>query len=115
MLTALSGNSLLQPDFWLDPVNGVNYTVISQAPQHFIDSVQALQRTSGRGAVSQRGRGPDSTGPPAQVLGNVATVIHDVDPSVIAHYTVQRVMDVNAGVSGRDLGSVSADVQREIR
>jgi len=52
--------------------------------------------------------------PPSEVLGNVATVEHDVDPSVIAHYTVQRVMDVNAGVSGRDLGSVSSAVQREI-
>src|SRR5262249_4973795 len=30
LLTSLSGNSLLQPTFWLDPKNGVNYTVISQ-------------------------------------------------------------------------------------
>jgi multidrug efflux pump subunit AcrB len=33
---------------------------------------------------------------------------------VIAHYNVQRVMDVNAGVAGRDLGSVSDAVQHEI-
>ena len=48
------------------------------------------------------------------MLGNVATVTHNVDPSIIAHYTLQRVMDVNAGVAGRDLGSVSDAVQREI-
>ena len=45
LLTALSGNALLQPDYWLDPVSGVNYTVISQSPQHWIDSVEALKRS----------------------------------------------------------------------
>jgi multidrug efflux pump subunit AcrB len=33
---------------------------------------------------------------------------------VINHYTVQRVLDVNAGVAGRDLGSASAAVGRAI-
>jgi multidrug efflux pump subunit AcrB len=37
-----------------------------------------------------------------------------VDPAVIAHYNVQRVMDVNAGVFGRDLGSVASSVQQVI-
>jgi multidrug efflux pump subunit AcrB len=128
MLTSLSGNSLLQPDYWLDPQSGVNYTVVSQSPQHFIDSVAALESipilgtssttptTFSAAAASTSTSAPaDATTPPAQMLGNVATVVHDVDPSVIAHYTVQRVMDVNAGVSGRDLGSVADAVQREIK
>src|SRR5208282_4168193 len=42
MLTALSGNTLIQPSFWLDPKSGVNYNVISLAPEHFINSVSAL-------------------------------------------------------------------------
>ena len=130
MLTALSGNSLLQPDYWLDPVSGVNYTVVSQSPQHFIDSVTALESIPILGSSSDASSSAmtnsttppmstsapaDAVMPPSQTLGNVATVEHDVDPSVIAHYTVQRVMDVNAAVSGRDLGSVSAAVQREIK
>ncbi len=133
MLTSLSGNSLLQPDYWLDPKNGVNYTVVSQSPQHFIDSVAALQNipifgtpanpssNSSAMNISTADTGTptspvpaNAVTPPSQVLGNVATIEHDVDPSVIAHYTVQRVMDVNAGVSGRDLGSVTNAVQREI-
>ena len=28
------------------------------------------------------------------------------------HYTVQRIVDVNANVDGRDLGSVAADIQK---
>ena len=42
VLATLSGASLLQPNFWLDPENGVNYSVIAQSPQHLIDSVAAL-------------------------------------------------------------------------
>jgi multidrug efflux pump subunit AcrB len=126
LLTALSGNSLLQPDYWLDPISGVNYTVISQSPQHFINSVAAMERLPIAGSAALASvaasvsapTNPASTvssiTPPSQVLGNVATITHDVDPSMIAHYNVQRVMDVNAGVAGRDLGSVSDAVQREI-
>ena len=43
VLASLPARSLLQPNFWLDPQNGVNYNVILQAPQHLVDSVGALQ------------------------------------------------------------------------
>ena len=32
----------------------------------------------------------------------------------INHYTVQRVIDVDANVDGRDLGAVAADIQKAI-
>jgi CzcA family heavy metal efflux pump len=108
MLASLSGASLLQPNFWLDPKTGVNYNVVSQAPQHLIDSVAALSNlplsTPSAGGVQ---------GQP-QLLGNLATVRHAWNPAVISHYTVQRVIDVDAAVAGRDLGSVASAVQREI-
>jgi multidrug efflux pump subunit AcrB len=109
MLSTLSGASLLQPNFWLDPKSGVNYNVVAQAPQHLIDSVATLSNiplstpNTAAGLQSQ-----------AQLLGNLATVTHGWDPAVVAHYTVQRVIDVDAGVEGRDLGSVTSAVQHEI-
>ncbi len=42
LLASLSGASLLQPNFWLDPVSGVNYNVIAQMPQHLINSLPAM-------------------------------------------------------------------------
>src|SRR6185437_15632236 len=41
VLSSLSGAQLLQPNFWLDPVSGVNYNVITQAQQHLFDSISA--------------------------------------------------------------------------
>ena len=42
LLASLSGASLLQPNFWLDPVSGVNYNVIPQMPQHLINTTAAM-------------------------------------------------------------------------
>ena len=109
----------MQPNFWLDPVSGVNYTVIAQAPQHLFDSVSALQNiplstTALRRPTRLSPRQPPSaatTHPQPQLLGNLATISHTWDPAVVSHYTVQRVMDVDCNVSGRDLGAVTSAVQ----
>ena len=109
LLTTLGGNSLIQPTFWLDTHNGVNYNVISQAPDHLVNSVAALGNIplSTPGVSGLNGNTP-------QLLSNVATISHSVDPAVVEHYTIQRVIDVNCAVAGRDLGSTSAAVQRVI-
>jgi CzcA family heavy metal efflux pump len=124
MLSMLSGASLLQPNFWLDPKSGVNYNVIAQSPQHLIDSVAALSNiplsTPGSSSgingqpASTSATAPDGTQAQGQLLGNLGTINHHWDPAVVAHYTVQRVIDVDAAVQGRDLGSVASAVQREI-
>ena len=109
MLSTLSGAMLLQPNFWLDPKSGVNYSVVSQAPQHLIDSVATLSNIPLSTPPSATG----TQGQP-QLLGNLGTITHGWDPAVVAHYTVQRVIDVDAAVEGRDLGSVTSAVQHEI-
>ena len=123
MLATLSGASLLQPNFWLDPKSGVNYNVISQSPQHLIDSVAALSNiplSTPRSSAGINGLNVsttttvDGTTGQAQLLGNLGTINHHWDPAVVAHYTVQRVIDVDAAVQGRDLGSVASAVQHEI-
>jgi len=108
LLTSLSSNVMLQPNFWLDPANGVKYNVVEQVPQHMLDSMQAL------GSTPLTGGGNDQTAPATQLLANVATISQTVEAAVVNHYDVQRVIDVNCGVEGRDLGGASAAVQRAI-
>ena len=108
LLAELYGATLLQPNFWLNPVNGVNYSVIVQAPYHLMNSVDAIANTPlTPGAVNNP---PNS----AQLLSNVASITHAIDPAVVDHYSVQRVIDLDCAVSGRDLGSATSAVQREI-
>ncbi len=105
LLSSLSGNSLISPNYWLDPVNGVNYNVVTQAPIQTTASVDQIANTP-----LTNGTGTQTV----QFLGNVASISHNNDPAVVAHYTVQRVIDVDCGVSGRDLGSTTSAVQKAI-
>src|SRR6202021_1504175 len=105
LLSPLSGHTLISPNSWLDPVNGVNYNVVTQAPIQTTASVDQIANTPlTNGTTTQA----------VQFLGNVASISHANDPAVVAHYTVQRVIDVDCGVSGRDLGSTAAAVQKAI-
>jgi multidrug efflux pump subunit AcrB len=47
-------------------------------------------------------------------LSNLVNLRRGVSEGVVSHYNVQPVFEVNADVQGRDLGSVSADVQRVV-
>ncbi|MBF6571691.1 MAG: efflux RND transporter permease subunit [Candidatus Binataceae bacterium] len=108
LLTSLSSNTLLGSNFWLDPANGVQYSVLAQTPQHLLSSLGELANTP---VTSTQVDGAPAS---AQFLGNLASIHQGVEPAVVNHYTVQRVMDVNAGVEGRDLGGTTAAVQDAI-
>ncbi len=105
LLSSLSGNTLISPNYWLDPVNGVNYNVVTQAPIQTTGSVDQIANTPLTNGTNTQA---------VQFLGNVASIQHQNDPAVVAHYTVQRVIDVDCGVSGRDLGSTTNAVQKAI-
>jgi len=65
----------------------------------------------------QAGGLPAPTDLPAlasETLGSVSSVYREVTPSSINHYTVQRVLDVEASVEGRDLGSVIRDIRQKV-
>jgi multidrug efflux pump subunit AcrB len=135
LLSSLSGNTLISPNYWLDPVNGVNYNVVTQAPIQTTQSIDLIANTpltngstsaplsdgttytpyiNGTNNTPLSNGSNGTVGPNAQFLGNVATISHSNDPAVVAHYTVQRVIDVDCGVDGRDLGSTTGAVQKAI-
>jgi multidrug efflux pump subunit AcrB len=108
MLTALSSSVVFSPNNWLDPNNGVNYSVAAQTPQHLIDSIPSLVKTPITGAAV------DGAALQPQFLSNLVGVQHLVLPQGLNHLNVQRVLDIDCGVEGRDLGGVSAEVQKAI-
>jgi multidrug efflux pump subunit AcrB len=108
LLIALSGSSQTSPNFWLNPKNGVSYPLLISVPQYAMDSLQTLSNIPlGIGAETLRQGG-------AAQLGQFGTVSRSSQPGVISHYNVQPVLDLFGSVRGRDLGAVSADVQRVV-
>jgi multidrug efflux pump subunit AcrB len=122
LLVSLSGNGQLAPSYFLNPANGVNYTVAVKTPLEGTDSPGKLMATPfglpGAAALAQtepfRPAGPAAQ-PQFETLANFATLQRVSTPSEITHYTVQRVMDVMANVDGRDLGGVVKAIQGRIQ
>jgi multidrug efflux pump subunit AcrB len=120
-LVSLSSSILVAPSFFLNPANNVNYTVAVQIPPDRMNSLDRLRglplTTAGASGLLQAATTPppaDLPVAPAQTLANLSTVYHAASSENISHYTVQRVLDVEADVEGRDLGSVAADIQKRI-
>ncbi len=120
-LISLSSSALLAPSFFLNPANNVNYTVAVQVPRQFqtdISNLTAMPITPpAAAALLQPPFQPapaDTPGVPAQPLANVVNVYHRASAENITPYTVQRVLDVEASVEGRDLGSVAADIEKGV-
>ncbi len=101
LLVSLSSSFQTAPSFWLDPRNGVSYSVAVQTPQYRVDNLQALNNTPVTG--TQPGVTP-------QILGNLVSTSTVARPASISHYNVQPMINVYASVDGRDLGSVSNEV-----
>ncbi len=119
LITSLSSSGLVAPSFWLNPKNNVNYLVAAQTPLPQMRSVHDLLGTPLAGAALPQ-TGPTTSGPlPEQntspYLGSVADLRPTGAMALINHYTVQRVIDVQSSVAGRDLGGVATDIQKAIR
>ncbi len=121
MLTALSSSILVAPTYFLNPQNNVNYSVVVQVPINQITSVDSLNFLP----MTQPSAGillhPDTPPQPSelvqvpsQTLADVAAIRHRVSPENITHYTVQRMVNTDLSVEGRDLGSVSREIRRKI-
>ena len=105
VLVSLSGSFQTAPNFWLNPKNGVTYSVAIQTPQYRETSLQDLMNTPVTGASGQA----------PQVLGNLVQVTPVERAAVVNHYNVQPVIDVYASTQGRDLGGVASDITKALK
>jgi multidrug efflux pump subunit AcrB len=106
VLTTLSSSSLVAPSFWLSPKNNVNYLVAVRTPTARLASTDDLMATP----LAADGT-PNQTSP---YLGSIATLRPAQTKALVTHETVQRVVDVQCGVEGRDLGSVAKEIDRAV-
>ncbi len=101
MVVNLAGSSQVQPTFWLNPDNGVSYSIVMQTPQYQVDTLNALQNLPITAA-----------GMPPQTLGGIADFKRVAKPGVVSQYNIQSMIQVYGTTQGRDLGAVAADVQK---
>ncbi len=104
LLVSLSGSLQTTPSFWLDPKNGVSYSLVTQTPQYRIQTMRDLQSIP----INSQGA------PRQEILADVAAIHRTEEMGVVSHYNVQRVVDIYGSVRDRDLGAVGRDLQRVV-
>jgi multidrug efflux pump subunit AcrB len=114
LLGALSGSTQVSPNFWLDPKNGVSYSLNTQSPQYSIDSLDTLRDLPILGPTGTPAAGTSTTGTPTQILGNLVQITRSSEPPIVTHYNIQPVVDIYGAAEGKDLGYVASEVQKVI-
>jgi len=101
LVVNLAGSAQIAPTYYLNPENGVSYSIVLQTPQYQLDSMSALQMlpiTAG--------------GPVAPILGGIANISRTTSNAVVSQYDIQPLVQIYATPQGRDLGAVAADVRQ---
>jgi multidrug efflux pump subunit AcrB len=101
---SLSSSEQVTPNFWTDPSSGIPYYFSVQTPEREVSSLNDLQNTPVSTAVTA------GESPVPGVLSNVASFKRDSVPTNANQTNIQPVYEVYAGVQGRDLGSVAAEI-----
>jgi multidrug efflux pump subunit AcrB len=102
IVNILSGSSQLSPMFFLNTKNGVNYSIVAQAPQYDIQSLSDLRNIP---ITSSGMKTPE-------ILADVANISRGTEMAVVNHYNLRRVLDIYGNVQGRDLGSISRQIDK---
>jgi len=104
VMSATNSSVNFDPAFWLDDVMGNHYFVGVTYREDKITR-RNLQDVSLRGGA----RGDQSV-----LLQDVARFKEETAPVEIAHLNLARIFNLYANVSGRDVGSVAADIQKKL-
>lgn len=105
LLVSLSGSFQTSPTYWLDPRNGVSYSIATQTPQYRADSLQDLVNTPVTGT--------DPLSPPSLMASLVSTQ-RGAGMAVVSHYDVAPTIDIFGSADGRDLGGIASDINKII-
>jgi multidrug efflux pump subunit AcrB len=105
VLVSLSSSNQTAPNFWVNPQNGVNYSIYVQTPQYKLNTLNGLDNTP----IVPSGvtRAEDT-----QLLANLATITRSYSPTNITHYNVRPSFDVLLGVQGTDLGKAADAIEQ---
>jgi multidrug efflux pump subunit AcrB len=101
LVVNLAGSSQVAPTYYLNPDNGVSYSIVMQTPQFQIDSLSALETLPITAA---------STAIPP-ILGGIADIKRSTSSAVVSQYDIQPMVQIYATPQGRDLGAVATDIR----
>ncbi|HTZ31706.1 MAG TPA: efflux RND transporter permease subunit [Methylomirabilota bacterium] len=104
VITALTSNGMIAPNYWVDPKSGNPYLLTVQYPEDSVKTLTDLKQIPLRGAKLLR----------PTFLDSVVTIRNISAPTEVDHYQLARVMDVYVAPKKEDLGRVANQIDKII-
>jgi len=104
LVVNLAGSSQVAPTYYLDPNNGVSYSIVMQTPQYQLDSLSSLE------TLPMTAPGA----PTPLILGGIANITRTTSNAVVSQYDIQSMVQIYATPQGRDLGAVASDIRKVV-
>jgi len=105
VITALTSNGMIAPNYWIDPKSGNPYMLTVQYPEDAVKTVTDLKQIPLRGVKSSE----------PTFLDSVVKVKTIPSPTEVDHYQLFRVVDVYVSPKTEDLGAVANQVDEVIK
>ncbi|HKD52443.1 MAG TPA: efflux RND transporter permease subunit [Candidatus Acidoferrum sp.] len=105
VITALTSNGMIAPNYWIDPKSGNPYMLTVQYPEDAVKTVTDLKQIPLRGVKSSE----------PTFLDSVVKVKTIPSPTEVDHYQLFRVVDVYVSPKTEDLGAVANQVDDIIK
>ncbi len=105
VITALTSNGMIAPNYWIDPVSGNPYMLTVQYPESAVKTLIDLKQIPLRGVKSTQ----------PTFLDTVVKVKTIPSPTEVDHYQLFRVVDVYVSPKAEDLGGITSQVEDVIK
>jgi multidrug efflux pump subunit AcrB len=104
VITALTSNGMIAPNYWIDPKSGNPYMLTVQYPEDAVKTMEDLKQIPLRGVKSRQ----------PTTLDTVVDVKTIPTPTEVDHYQLFRVVDLYVAPKSEDLGRVAAQIDKVI-
>jgi HAE1 family hydrophobic/amphiphilic exporter-1 len=105
VITALTSNGMIAPNYWIDPKSGIPYLLTVQYPEDQVKTLTDLKQIPLRGIRSSQ----------PTFLDSVVKVRAITSPTEVDHYQLFRVVDLYVAPKGEDLGRITSQIEEIIR
>ncbi|TAM83420.1 MAG: efflux RND transporter permease subunit [Acidobacteria bacterium] len=106
---AINSSVNFLPAFWIDENNGNHYFLGAQYPEDLIRNIATLENIPLTDPALDGKEEQDVT-----LVKNIARITRGIAPVEVEHRAITRVTDVYANVSGRDIGSVASNIEKQL-
>jgi HAE1 family hydrophobic/amphiphilic exporter-1 len=105
VITALTSNGMIAPNYWIDPKSGNPYMLTVQYPENQVKTIGDLRQIPLRGVKSTE----------PTFLDSVVKISTVPSPTEVDHYQLFRVVDVYVSPNNEDLGGVTRQIEQIVK